>query len=290
MTKEKYLFEWLDEWLSAYAKHRVSSNTYDNYVWAVRKIKEIQEDVLLIDFLEIDAQNTLNKMALMGFAKSSIDKVRIVLRQSYNKAVCNHFALENPCENLFIPCYAKTKEILPLTPSEQRAIEMACYEDFNGHLILFLLYTGLRRSELECLEWPDYDENGKRIYVRKSKTKSGVRAVPLLPICQAIIALQPRINKYIFNSRFGTPVTDSVLKKTYLRIRRVTGVETLTNHVCRHTFATRLLECGAEPKAIAALLGHKNSVFTLNRYTAAQDEHLKAQIQLLDSGNSFCNF
>ncbi|MFZ2537767.1 MAG: tyrosine-type recombinase/integrase [Oscillospiraceae bacterium] len=149
--------------------------------------------------------------------------------------------------------------------------------------MLFLLHTGLRRFELCNLKWSDYDSKKSCIYVRKSKSKSGIRTVPLLPLCERIIMVQPKINDHIFNSTIKKPLTDSVLKKTYHRVRKASGVQSLTNHVCRHTFATRLLENGATPKAISLLLGHSSVAFTMIRYTNPDLDYLREQVSLMDS-------
>ena len=146
--------------------------------------------------------------------------------------------------------------------------------------------------ELINLKWSDYDKHNFRLKITKSKSLAGIRDVPLIPVARAIIETQPRINEYIFNSHKGNPITEIILRKTYLRVRKTAGVSTLTNHVCRHTFATRLLEAGADPKAISCLLGHTSASFMLDRYVQSQNEHLKKQITLLGNEilENFCSF
>ena len=59
------------------------------------------------------------------------------------------------------------------------------------------------------------------------------------------------------------------------------GICHVTPHMLRHTFATRLIEKGADPKSVSMLLGHKNVVFTLQKYVSPDMEHLETEIMRL---------
>ena len=169
-----------------------------------------------------------------------------------------------------------------LSHDEQKQVENACKSCALGHIIIFLLKTGLRRAELMGLKWNDFDEDEKCIFVRKSKTKTGVRRIPLIEESMTIILKQPRINEYIFNNTKNTPLTDMSIRRLYERIQSLTNVLNFTPHVCRHTFATRLIERGANPKSVADLLGHKDVAFTLRIYTTIDYSHLQKEIMLLE--------
>lgn len=285
--------KWLDIWLNEYAKYKVGEKTFNNYEWAKNKIFSMtNSDLQLSDLNEIKCQSILNNMALNGFSKSSINKVKIVLIQSLKKAHTNGYIKLPTTFELYIPKTAHEKKVNPLTIDEQKKLELSCIEDKYGYLIIFLINTGLRRMELLNLKWSDYDKQNSILKIRKSKSLAGIRDVPLIPVARAIIEVQPKYNEYIFNSLKGTPITETILRKTYLRLRKKSGIPELTNHICRHTFATRLLEAGADPKAIACLLGHTSASFMLDRYVQSQNEHLKKQITLLgnDILEQHCSF
>lgn len=168
-----------------------------------------------------------------------------------------------------------------LTPEEQERVEAACRSLPLGHLIIFLDLTGLRRGELINLKWEDYDAEEGTIIIRKSKTDAGVRVIPLLPEAQEIIEQQPRWEEHIFLNTKGNPLTGTSMKRLYEHLRKLTGIQTLTNHVCRHNFATRMLEHDADIKSISKILGHTDVAFTLQRYTTTDLDHLRREIQKL---------
>jgi integrase len=72
------------------------------------------------------------------------------------------------------------------------------------------------------------------------------------------------------------------LKKLALRLRKESGVQFLTTHVYRHTFATRALEDGMNVKALSRILGHTNVAFTMQRYCTPDVIFLREQMDMLD--------
>lgn len=284
MTDSKItLQEWLDEWLEAYVKPILAAKTYRCYYDTVRRIAREKPDfysMAMDDVLEIQIQKFINCMAFR-YAKSTLNDIRVALNQAYIAAVHNGVCSRNPISHISIPKNASQRIVRPLTQDEQVELEKAARDDPLGHIVLFFLYTGLRSNELCSLEWNDYDRLRDYVFVRKSKTKAGRRTIPLIPEAKAIIERLPNNGDFLFSSTRKGPVTESVLKKLYLRMRKKTGIKTITNHVYRHSFATRLLEQGADYKALSKLLGHTDVAFTLRQYTDAEDMFLRQQINLL---------
>ena len=283
--KKETVGEWLDEWLDVYVKPPArTQNTYDCYRYVIIMMKKIQPELFqmhLEDVDEISVQRLLNQSA-EHYAKSTLKKMKIVFNKSYQIAIRNHKCKSNPAHYIIVP-EGSEKEIRALTRKEEEAVICASKSDCLGQIAIFLLNTGLRARELMNLKWSDYDSINRVIYVRKSKTKAGIRRLPLLYEANKIIQSQPHYCDYIFTSTRRTQVTKIVMRRLYERIRKKTGIDIVTNHVYRHSFATRLVEKGADYKAISRLLGHTNVAFTIHKYADAGDDFIREQISVLET-------
>ena len=163
------------------------------------------------------------------------------------------------------------KLVVPLTEKEFRAvIEMYDHSHFEGArdaLILELLYTtGMRRAELLSLTLDAIDRKNQQLQVVGKRNKT--RIIPLLPkvISQmdGYLAHRNQIekaegSKWLFVNRKGKELSPSNIYKcvtTYLA--KVSTKEKVSPHVLRHTFATHLLNRGADINSIKEILGHKS--------------------------------
>ena len=161
------------------------------------------------------------------------------------------------------------KLVVPLTEKEfQAVIEMYDHSHFEGSrdaLILELLYTtGMRRAELLSLTLTAIDRNNRQLQVVGKRNKT--RIIPLLPkvISQidSYLAHRNKIekakySKRLFVNRKGEELNPSHIYKcvtTYLA--KVSTKEKVSPHVLRHTFATHLLNRGADINSIKEILGH----------------------------------
>ena len=151
--------------------------------------------------------------------------------------------------------------------------------------MLELMYSsGLRVSELVAIEFSNIDFENSLIRVNGKGKKE--RIVPLGDY--AAKALKTYINNYrnelvkkgkiyneIFLNNHGKPITRQGFNFILENIREEMKIEKdLTPHVLRHSFATHLLENGADLRVIQELLGHEN-ISTTNIYTYITNEVLK---------------
>jgi len=166
----------------------------------------------------------------------------------------------------------------PLPVDEVFVLLDACRGDTpaeaRNRAILELLYgAGLRRSELAALDVGDvrFIEDGLLLNVRKAKGKKE-RIVPAgLPARRALeayLAVRDRLGKNpdpqaLFLNHRGKRLSDRALGLLLERMRRLCGLgQTATCHSLRHSFATHLLESGADLRIIQELLGHENLATT----------------------------
>jgi integrase len=144
-------------------------------------------------------------------------------------------------------------------------------------LIVLLTDTGLRvRKEALPLRWEDVDLSVGVLYVRKSKTPAGRRAVPLTEHSSMILrkwmrVTGPEFSPYVFaNPRNPATYLKSV-RKTWARALKAANLEWRPIYDLRATFASRLSAEGAPDALVAEMLGH-SSPSIVGTYVKVLDE------------------
>lgn len=280
------LEEWADTWLEIFKVPTVSLKTADGYRQTVARILKAPFRQQPIDTITaFDLQRQLNRMQKEQYSRNTIEKARNAMRQMFSAAVIGKLIDTDPSKCLVVP-KAPTKVVKPLTDTELKKVIAACQADRSGHLLLFLLYTGLRRAEFMALRWEDlHEDEGKygTIYIRKSKTAAGIRCVPLVYEAAEIIRRQQHTDDgFIFHSTADTPLTEIVLRRLCKRIAKAAGIAHLHPHMCRHTFVTQLCKQGVPAKAIAQIIGHAKATYVLDIYALLEKEALCEAIYALD--------
>jgi integrase/recombinase XerC len=150
----------------------------------------------------------------------------------------------------------------------------------RGRAILELLYAaGIRCAELVALDVPELDLDGRLVRVLGKGGKErvvlfGVRAQQALRAWLAArAALRSKSDALFLNARGGRLSDRSVRKLVEARVRAVALQRRCSPHTLRHSFATHLLNRGADLRAIQELLGHA-SLSTTQRYTHVDTRHL----------------
>lgn len=194
----------------------------------------------------------------------------------------------NPTLNIATP---KIKKKLPnyLSMPEMKALlQLPTVDTLDGlrdYLILELFYaTGMRVSELATLKLENirFDERVFRIRGKGNKTRllpMGRRVAKDLDVylkkrhVEEKVALE--FKDYIFVKGYDEPMTRvQIASIVHSYIKRIAGKEKAHPHALRHTFATHLLNEGADLMSVKELLGHA-SLSTTQIYTHVSAEHLK---------------
>jgi integrase/recombinase XerD len=153
--------------------------------------------------------------------------------------------------------------------------------------MLDLLYaTGLRVSELIALRVADLDEAGRTVRVTGKGNKQRLVPVGLQAITsvreycrqQRPALLKGKVSPYLFVTARGTRMTRQGFWKLLRGHGKRAGIfRELSPHVLRHTFATHLLEGGADLRSVQTMLGHVD-IGTTQIYTHVMRSHLQQTV------------
>jgi integrase/recombinase XerD len=157
-------------------------------------------------------------------------------------------------------------------------------EDLRDRAMLELLYaTGLRVSELVMAQVAQV--NFDVGYLRVTGKGSKQRLVPMGEGARQLLQqymkdargrlLKQRVSRYVFVSRRGRPLTRQAFWKLLRRRAQRAGItQVISPHMLRHSFATHLLEGGADLRSVQVMLGHAN-IATTQIYTHVERGRLK---------------
>jgi site-specific recombinase XerD len=156
-------------------------------------------------------------------------------------------------------------------------------------VLLALVVTGLRRSELIALDWRDLTLEGERPSLLVRAGKGGrPRRQPLAPSLAAQLAAlrerqRPTARDPVFRGLRGARLQPTILAGIIRRAARRAGIEKrVTAHTLRHTAATWLRHETGDARLVAEYLGHAD-LSTVHRYTHVADEELDRAAELITS-------
>lgn len=255
----------------------------------------------LLAFLEAEDKDPLTAQLsdLQAFAASLHDigicprsQCRILsgVRTFYHYLLVDGYVDDDPTELLESPRIGEhLPEVLTLEEVDrlQQAIDLSKWEGQRNKAIIEVLYScGLRVSELVTLKLSDLylDEQFLRVTGKGQKT----RLVPISPVAikqlqlwfvdRNAMNIKPGEEDYVFLNRRGAHLTRTMILIMIKRLGQEAGIaKTISPHTLRHSFATSLLEGGADLRSIQAMLGHE-SIGTTEIYTHISTTTLREEI------------
>ncbi|MGC8971865.1 MAG: tyrosine recombinase XerC [bacterium] len=228
------------------------------------------------DFIMLLTENRYNK--------NSVVRKLSTLRRFYTFMVKRGFISENPLVSLFSP---KQEKVLPnfLTQSEmERLIENIPLDDPLGirdrAIVEFLYSTGVRIGELVRLDISDI-KDARQVIIKGKGNKERIVFLgeyALKSLRKYLEEVRPKLirdsrERALFLSRFGTRLTSRSIERMMEKYGIQMGKD-ISPHTIRHSFATHLLENGADLRAVQELLGHSD-LSTTQKYTHITLERLK---------------
>lgn len=274
-------------------KQRDKDTTVNSYSEDIYKYLEYMESKNISSALDISYNNLLDYLKYLDDNKYEVSSVarKIVSIKAFHKYLSENYNVVDISTKINTPrFYRKLPNILTIEEVDNLLdIKLDTPFDYRNKAMLELMYSsGLRVSELINLELSDIDLNNN--YVRCFGKGNKERIVPVGEYSSKYLSIY--INEYrdsmkkgyytekIFLNNHGKEMTRQGFFKIIKKIAKDKDInKNITPHMLRHSFATHLLNNGADLRTIQEMLGH-SSISTTQIYTNVTNEILKENYDL----------
>ena len=274
-------------------KQRDKDTTVNSYSEDIYKYLEYMESKNISNALDISYNNLLNYLKYLDDNKYEVSSVarKIVSIKAFHKYLSENYNVIDISTKINTPrFYRKLPNILTIEEVDNLLdIKLDTPFDYRNKAMLELMYSsGVRVSELINLELSDIDLNNN--YVRCFGKGSKERIVPIGEYSSKYLSIY--ITEYrdsmkkgyytekIFLNNHGKEMTRQGFFKIIKKIAKDKDInKNITPHMLRHSFATHLLNNGADLRTIQEMLGH-SSISTTQIYTNVTNDILKENYDL----------
>ena len=274
------------EWFESYKVPKLRPGTEMNYRLIIRKhLVPFFGHMRLDEINTVDVQRFYNQHAHQS--RSTVNKLALILHGIFDSAIEDGLCVIDPTRSRRLT-YSKKKtlrEALSIEAAQDIITNLPRLELKDRLLVALLIFTGIRRGEALGLQWEDIDFDRKLINIRRSvrfagnkgyigptKSKAGVRLIPLEPQLEEILTALPHDGKYILgNGEF--PITEMTYKRGWERICRTINMHGATAHVLRHTYIT-MAAAHLDIKTLQTIAGHSDISTTMNRYAHGREDKI----------------
>ena len=290
ISKDKDLFREYRTYLRL--ERNYSSNTIESYEMDLDKLRSYTEqhhlDIVHTSFEQLqaflfDTFKTCTSPATQARVLAGIHAwYRFLLYKNYIDQDPSEL-LEGPRKEKHLPTILSLDEINEMVS----AIDLSSNEGHRNRAMIEMLYgSGLRVSELVNLKQSNIYLDEQYMLIEGKGSKQ--RLVPFSPVAgewyrywldeRATWPLKPESKDIAFVNRYGRPLTRAMVFTIVKRLCAAAGIsKTVSPHTLRHSFATHLLQNGADLRIIQQLLGHED-LATTEIYTHLEVTDLRKAI------------
>ncbi len=271
----------------------LSENSISAYERDVQKLKDLSEPYGLAPehIQQGHLKNFVAQLFDLGLSARSQARIISGWKQFFDFLLLEDIRKDDPSEGLEMPKIGvKLPEVMTLEEIEAmiNAVDLSKPEGQRNVAILETLYScGLRVSELVNLRFEDcfFKEGFIRVVGKGNKE----RLVPVSPTVEdevsayvendrADLLIKKGNEAYVFLNRRGAKLTRVMIFTIVKQLAEAAGIKkTISPHTFRHSFATHLIEGGANLRAIQEMLGHE-SITTTEIYTHLDQRYLRETI------------
>lgn len=274
-------------------KKHLLDNSISSYSSDIYKYLEYMESIGILSCLEIKENDMVKYLEYLDQNKYSIYSVvrKISALHNFHHFLFKEYHIKDISDKIVSPrFYKKIPNVLSIEEVDMLLdIPLNTAYDYRNKAMLELMYaTGLRVSELVHLEINNVDlEEG---FVRCFGKGNKERIVPIGEVALKYLRLylsyyrdslkKKSLCNYLFLNNHGKGMTRQGFFKILKNIANDKGIDkNITPHMLRHSFATHLLNNGADLRSIQMMLGH-NNLSTTQIYTTVSHEVLKENYDL----------
>ena len=274
--------EWADEFLA-----KVSHpNTRKRYGSSIGKLKREFTGVRLSDISAERIDEFKEARLAEGVEPATINHDLRVLRRMMRLAERKRLISRNPFLEVDFLKQGNLRTAHIVSFEEEEKI-LAVAPPFLRALVILILETGMRsHREALALKWEAIDFANASIRVRESKTRAGIRNIPLTARCKAALfrwreMVDPAFSPFVFpNPRApARPLND--IRHAWAKALKDAGLDYFWCYHLRHTYASRLSAAGVSDLFVAQMIGH-SSPGILQRYSKAIDEYRRDAVRKLE--------
>ena len=273
----------------------LSENSIESYsLDVVKLIRFLDDNNIITTPLSITSNTVKEFIYQVAKVVNERSQARLIsgLKSFFNYLVFEDYRVDNPLELIESPRIGrKLPETLSIEDIDKlsAAVDLSKPEGERNRAIIETLYgCGLRVSELTSLKLSDlFFEEG---FIKVTGKGNKERFVPIGPLTQKYITIyrkevrihlniQPSFEDTLFLNRRGKQLTRAMIFTIVKRLaEKISLHKNISPHTFRHSFATHLLENGADLSAIQLMLGHE-SITTTEIYVHVDRTHLAKVIE-----------
>ena len=309
ITVAKYFDLWLEQ-----RKRTVKESTA--YAESVRFLP-IRERIGDVRITKLTRRQIINLQASLAeeYGSTAVNHRITLLRSMLKAAVLDEIIGKNPADGVKSLKRAErpANETIhrALTVQEQMVFFQYAEKSWYCELFMFMVQSGVRIGEACALKWSDVDFRLGIIRIRRTmmrtkngevlgsspKSRSGIRDIPINTGIKSVLIRQReklkwvmgekaiRDDAFIFLGTNGKPARTNNVNVIIEGIAKRAGIEKISSHCFRDTFATRAIEQGMNPQTLKTILGHSSLAMTMDLYAhvmpnTRKDEMDRITIQL----------